>query len=842
MPVTRSQENLLSRKESDESSQSMSAERLTATTTATTMEEVTSHTRSTSSQREQAATKTLVPEGSTRLARSQRSSLTRRRELEAQEELARLELEQAEAAARLARIRLERLCEEDDDSIIEENVEERNNGHTSYTQRTAINCEDRKSDIGILADALKQAITHANPTPQPKYVYELPTFDGDSREWTAFRVVYEETQPMFSEMENIARLRKAIQGSARETLKCLLYSASTPTEIMEALSRRYGRPDALVLAELDKMRKLSRTGENPRDICTFASQICNSVAAIKALKKPRYLHSPELVKEIIDKMPSILRFRWYDFIAESEEDSLSSLTHVSEFLNKEADKCAAFATLEERKPIRRQQTHSAYNVVGNEGKIIPCPLCSGDHALSECCRFEEASVQERWDIVKQNRICFKCLKGKHNKEVCKKPPCKVCKRLHHPMLHVSKTEIAHSSSVKGTANNITNTATRARALLKIRRVEVYGPKGSTSILALMDEGSTLTLLDSSVAKELGLKGAEKQVCVETASGNHMINRRSIVMDLEIKGTRQTSKKILRGVSTMNNLKLAPQYLDKEKIQSYRHLRGMADTLYYEAEAPKMLIGQDNWQFIVTQQVRRGRPGQPVASRTKLGWVLHGANPNTELSIDQINTCIDISENCAVKEQLKSANEEIATEMTLSDLPRRMTAICTEGEPHVSFDINESSYSSTNIWRSSESGKTYKTNLAATKTAISALNSANKLRGTRQKKKVTDNTCNGKDKVVRSVHNSNTDVRREQSKRMAMQVPPSETRRHNTEPTAKRRKDTRRKFRFHHKGSSTEHEAACYHDQLRSSWCWCQKSRPGKEMVLRARGGECGRPP
>ena len=259
-------------------------------------------------------------------------------------------------------------------------------------------------EIQALADAIKEAITtRGGSAPQPKYIHELPYFDGNSSEWLAFKVVYEDTEPLFSEPQNMARLRRALKGNAREAIKSLLYSEASPTEVMEALRRRYGRPDALVLAELEKVKALPRISENPRDICIFASQVNNSVAAIKGLKKPQYLHSPEMVKQITEKLPSILKFRWYDFTASTEEGDFSDLTLVSKFLNAEADKCGAFATTEERSGPRktfRQATHSAKE---NEAKPKEktCPLCQGEHTLVDCSKFQKMAVQERWALEKK---------------------------------------------------------------------------------------------------------------------------------------------------------------------------------------------------------------------------------------------------------------------------------------------------------------------------------------------------------------------------------------------------------------------------------------------------------
>ncbi|XP_047503791.1 uncharacterized protein LOC125048880 [Pieris napi] len=644
MPVTRSQ-NGMQRGESTTTVTSATTSEVRTTGEEITIEQSTS--TSAASQPDQALT--LAPAGSTRRAASRAvSRASSRRQAEAREELARCELREAQAAARLARLRLEAETEEED-SFIEDVNDNHEEKVANWMRSSAQRPEEieTKSDIRAIADAIKEAMT-THVAPQPKYIQELPIFEGDSSEWTAFRVVYEDTSPMFSGIQNMARLRKAIKGTARESIKSLLYSEAMPEEVINALRRRFGRPDALVLAELEKLKALPRTTENPRDICVFASQINNSVAAIKGLKRPQYLYSPEIVKLIIEKMPPILRFRWYDFTAAREEESFSDIQTISNFLNLEADKCGAFAVLEDSKSvrpsaaIRRPVKQVTYNIAErSRPEEIKCPDCEGTHKLKDCQRFLKAAVNERWETVKRLKVCFKCLAGKHRKETCRRPPCKLCRRWHHSLLHVSsESERCQEEAAPETAT--VNTISTPKAILKMLKVEIYGPAGSKQVLALLDEGSTVTLLDENVASSIGIKGPREALNIETIGGGQMKNHDSMILDIELKGIKESEKSTLKRARTIKELKLTPQLVEKNQLKKCHHLRGLLQDVCYEAEAPKLLIGQDNWEYIVSLQIRRGKPGQPVASRTKLGWVLHGSDSSGVSPINYVNTCAHVS--------------------------------------------------------------------------------------------------------------------------------------------------------------------------------------------------------
>ncbi|CAH0727196.1 unnamed protein product, partial [Brenthis ino] len=193
--------------------------------------------------------------------------------------------------------------------------------------------------------------------------------------------------------------------------------------------------------------------------------------------------------------------------------------------------------------------------------------------------------------------------------------------------------------------------------------------GSKKILALMDEGSTVSLLDQKVAEEIGAQGRKEELVIETVGGRLIRKEDSQMLDLTVKGIHQKTKKTLRRVRTIDELKLAPQFLEKKRIEECQHLKKIADSLYYKGESPQLLIGQDNWELIVTQEVRRGKPGQPVASRTGLGWVLHGSDTGGAKVVHFLNTCLHVS---TPEEEMHQAIKDHFAIEALGVLPRRPT--------------------------------------------------------------------------------------------------------------------------------------------------------------------------
>ncbi|KAL0883176.1 hypothetical protein ABMA27_016618 [Loxostege sticticalis] len=114
-----------------------------------------------------------------------------------------------------------------------------------------------KVDLTDLAAAIAQAARTGHHSTS-RILNELPIFTGNHQEWLAYKAAYHESQSGFTDLENLARLRKSLRGRAREAVESLLIYTANPRDIMKTLENRFGRTDAIAVAELDKLRSLPR--------------------------------------------------------------------------------------------------------------------------------------------------------------------------------------------------------------------------------------------------------------------------------------------------------------------------------------------------------------------------------------------------------------------------------------------------------------------------------------------------------------------------------------------------------------------------------------------------------
>ncbi|XP_070066932.1 uncharacterized protein [Drosophila virilis] len=92
-----------------------------------------------------------------------------------------------------------------------------------------------------------------------------------------------------------------------------------------------------------------------------------------------------------------------------------------------------------------------------EQERVSCEKCAGNHRLSDCDDFRSMGTNQRWEIVKEKRLCFCCFL-RHRAQHCKsKKKCHIdgCESTHHVLLHtptMSGSKVEHTG--KGSNHRI----------------------------------------------------------------------------------------------------------------------------------------------------------------------------------------------------------------------------------------------------------------------------------------------------------------------------------------------------------------------------------------------------
>ncbi|XP_063540079.1 uncharacterized protein LOC134749105 [Cydia strobilella] len=262
-----------------------------------------------------------------------------------------------------------------------------------------------------------------------------------------------------------------------------------------------------------------------------------------------------------------------------------------------------------------------------------CAVCQNghEHKVSACRKFLAATIAERWDLAKGARLCYRCLDAAHRKFKCKYIACGVnqCEAGHHKLLHgLNAAAPANGNSTPAAAvNNIRLPQT----YLKVMPVEVSGPLGTVQTLALLDEGAAMTLMLHETADKLAPRVKGETLEIE-GIGGVVRNPDSYTLRVAIRGFCSRHMEMME-VITIGDIGIGMQGVPRDVVDKCEHLTKIADELSYPTGIPTIVIGQDNWHLIISRQILEGPPELPIASLTRLGWVLHGPDRTRRAAVN-----------------------------------------------------------------------------------------------------------------------------------------------------------------------------------------------------------------
>ncbi|XP_062704301.1 uncharacterized protein LOC134286665 [Aedes albopictus] len=487
---------------------------------------------------------------------------------------------------------------------------------------------------------------------------ELPIFSGSPEEWPLFYSTFNSTTEIcgYTQEENLLRLQKCLKGKAFEAVKCRLMHPSNVQGIITTLKMLYGNPEVIVHNLIAKISDTPSPKVDKLDsIVEFALSVQNLCATIEACELQEYSYNVVLLRELVDKLPPAIKLDW------AKHRRSLAVVHLSLFADWLYDLAETVCPIASLQSTRTQKKGSAFLNVHSDEQVEPdaastmpksssslCPVCEGSCLeLTKCQRFLDLTYNSRWTIIKEYGMCRKCLK--RHKGVCKlQQLCGQdgCAFKHHPLLHnthrTSGTSEKPQKSPSGTPITGETTSNErncnahhkssTKTLFRVVPVVLYGRGKIVKTYAFLDDGSAFTLMDEQLAEELNLNGELEPICLRWTGDKHRLENESKKVELEISGTAGTSKKYhLREVHTVPNLGLFRQSLCMEDlVQQYHHLQGVPAESYEDVQ-PRLLIGSNNTHLGYPQKGREGGMFEPVATKSRLGWIVHGGADGGEFS-------------------------------------------------------------------------------------------------------------------------------------------------------------------------------------------------------------------
>ncbi|XP_070142278.1 uncharacterized protein [Drosophila kikkawai] len=229
---------------------------------------------------------------------------------------------------------------------------------------------------------------------------------------------------------------------------------------------------------------------------------------------------------------------------------------------------------------------------------------------------------------------------------------------------------AQAAPPRGAAGFIPVQSTK-KALFRYIPVTLHNGSRAVDVLALIDEGSSCTLMERKLADELGLDGPEEELCLKWTGDMTQTEAKSKLVCINVSAAGCLDVKcVLKGVRTVSKLDLPLQSFDDQILNDHNHLRSVPVSTYSNARA-QMIIGLDHIKICVPLEVQEANNDDLIAVRCQLGWSVYGRCGLEEAMLPRVlHVCQCTCATPALDEAVKAHFSLEASGVSVSSKPLR----------------------------------------------------------------------------------------------------------------------------------------------------------------------------
>ncbi|XP_054717382.1 uncharacterized protein LOC129226778 [Uloborus diversus] len=273
----------------------------------------------------------------------------------------------------------------------------------------------------------------------------LPVFSGKYDEWSTFKVQFTNliiNNDHLNDTQKLYYLRASLNTEAKQ-----LESADDSFHsLFTALTERFENHRLMVdthIAAIINYEKIQH--ESAKELRKFVDCIHKNIRALKVLNyEQNDLSDAFLINILLQKVDRETR-KLFEYTTTKKEypkfaELISFLENRSSTLESVNRNIANKAL---NKPSNSYSNKTKTFVLHSNEKAKPkiCILCKNSHGLNKCSEFHKMNVSERYDFVKQNKLCVNCLNINHTVKSCySKMSCFYCALRHNSLLHREKKE------------------------------------------------------------------------------------------------------------------------------------------------------------------------------------------------------------------------------------------------------------------------------------------------------------------------------------------------------------------------------------------------------------------
>ena len=411
----------------------------------------------------------------------------------------------------------------------------------------------------------------------------------------------------------------------------------------------------------------------------FTDHLVSTVVMLKEQSRWNELKPNSMLYTLLlEKIPRLMLSNYFLWATEHHRDeSLETLrdwmVDETEYRVRALESREGLAESNQKKPFDKRQQRRFTTVVRNGRSRFEnrraCVCCEKmGHRVWDCHKFiKEWGVDQRWKLVKETKLCFRCLSGNHQGKDCKNSKkCGIdgCKNTHHELLH-------RPLDRKSSKNNRKETTVKAsERLLKAIPDSPAGGDSKSDFNVASDQHTYMTTLAPAEISEeslsfrtvpVWLKANGKKVKVnavldDASSASYMNEEVACALGLSVPYEPVTVQVLNESVETFDSMPVGVilescdgnvkcsfsaftcprQITGKYRVVDWRrhqtrwpHLQVCNFPEVARDPVVDVLIGQDHIDLHYSRCDVKGLSGEPMARLGPLGWSCIGSPEKKE---------------------------------------------------------------------------------------------------------------------------------------------------------------------------------------------------------------------
>ena len=462
-------------------------------------------------------------------------------------------------------------------------------------------------------------------------------------------------------VQKFAYLRSVLEGIAYQTIEGFEVTSAKYHHAVDALKHRFGRKRIIISSLVKSIVQLEpRSNKGVASLQDLHDTLKNRIRALEALGEKPMTHSCILLPILETKLPPELFEKWELELTDIKEESVG-LELFFKFLNeqvisKEAGERNAGEDVyysqtggiargnagwdKNGTGIKntREKTFTAAALLAsgmNQSSNTVRNLCKQQgHKTLKCPELKRDSIEERWQLVRENRSCFNSLKPAntlHYSSVCRQPKCSVegYGRRHHFMLHGDgdrSTEGQRQTTLSGFVSSYSPKMQQALLQTGTATLVADGDQ-RVNVRVLFDSGSHRSYINKNVAESLALDGPSEVLSVSMLVGRGSSQtKRMKKVSFSLTSVQGSVSKAVRMEALTIDKICTPLEPVEISLEKYPHLKGLtlADSYPRGSVIVDILIGADFYFAFMSGKCKKGETTNvPTTVESTLGWIVGG---------------------------------------------------------------------------------------------------------------------------------------------------------------------------------------------------------------------------